>query len=97
MTISDYASQEQLSQAANRLTQLLEGKEIEAVRSVRAQVSGLDLELLDWVITEMNEATASGRPRSVPGWAGQCAGPTRIHRLGRGPPGLCMFWKNVRY
>jgi len=59
MTISDYASQEQLSQAANRLTQLLEGKEIEAVRSVRAQVSGLDLELLDWVITEMNEATAS--------------------------------------
>ncbi len=59
LTLSEYVPQAQLSTVANHLTGLYEGKEIESIRAGRNLLDGLDLEILDWVVEEMNETTAA--------------------------------------
>jgi heat-inducible transcriptional repressor len=57
LTSNEPIPQEQLSSIANRLTGLLEGKDIESIRALRGSVAGFELEGLEWVIDEMNEAS----------------------------------------
>ncbi len=59
ITASEAIPQEQLSNIALNLTNLLEGKDLESIRSQRAALDGFALEGLDWVIEEMNEASAA--------------------------------------
>jgi heat-inducible transcriptional repressor len=59
LTSNEQITQEQLSNIANRLTDLLEGKNLDTIRALRSTVDGQELEGLDWVIEEMNEASAT--------------------------------------
>jgi heat-inducible transcriptional repressor len=53
LTLSEPLSQEVLSNSATRLTADFQGKEIPAIQALRSQFSGLDQEVLDWVLEEM--------------------------------------------
>ena len=59
LTLTEYVPQPQLSEVANHLTVVYEGKEIESIRAGRNTHEGLELEILDWVAEEMNETTAA--------------------------------------
>jgi len=59
LAVSEYTAQDHLSACANRLTALLEGKNINAIRAGRAALVGLELEVLDWILDEMGETSAS--------------------------------------
>ncbi len=59
LTLQEPVSQEQLSAAADRLTRMLLDKNTEAIRAVRSQFSGLDQDLLGFVVEDMAQAVSS--------------------------------------
>jgi heat-inducible transcriptional repressor len=56
LTLSESVSQEQLSATADRLTRTLGDKNIDSMQAARAQFSGLDLDVLNWIIDDMRQA-----------------------------------------
>ncbi len=54
--LNERFSQEFLSMTANKLTHLYEGKDTNTIRSMRAQLQGLEREATDWLLTEMDQA-----------------------------------------
>ena len=56
LTLSEPVTQEQLSTSADRLTRALSDKNVEIMLSQRAQFSGLDLDMLDWMIDDIRQA-----------------------------------------
>lgn len=56
LTLSEPVTQEQLSTSADRLTRALSDKNVETMLSQRAQFSGLDLDMLDWMIDDIRQA-----------------------------------------
>src|SRR5512142_1339797 len=59
LTLAEPVSQEQLSAAADRLTHLLLEMSAGAIRSLRGQFSGLDLDIVDTIIDDMEQARTS--------------------------------------
>ena len=59
LTVNEYTAQDHLSAAANSLTALLEGKDINAIRAARGTLDGLELEVLDWILDEIGETSAA--------------------------------------
>jgi len=59
LTVTEYTAQDHLSAAANSLTALLEGKDINAIRAARGTLDGLELEVLDWILDEIGETSAA--------------------------------------
>ncbi|HSV85674.1 MAG TPA: heat-inducible transcriptional repressor HrcA, partial [Levilinea sp.] len=53
MLLDEPVSQEQLSQTANRITNLFQGKDGDSIRTVSSSLQGLDKEITGWLITEM--------------------------------------------
>jgi heat-inducible transcriptional repressor len=56
LTLAEPVAQEHLSASAARLTQLLLEKTAGAIRGLRGQVSGLDLEIVDYIVEDMDQA-----------------------------------------
>jgi heat-inducible transcriptional repressor len=56
LTLSEPVGQEQLSSAADKLTRELTEKSVEMLRSLKVNYSGLDFDILSWVIEEMDRA-----------------------------------------
>lgn len=56
LTLPEPVSQDQLSAAADRLTRALVEKDVEGIRALRGQFSGLDQDLLDDVVEDMLQA-----------------------------------------
>lgn len=56
LTLAEPVAQEQLSTSAARLTHLLLEKNASAIRGLRGQVSGLDLEIVDYIVEDMDQA-----------------------------------------
>jgi heat-inducible transcriptional repressor len=56
LSLSEPSPQESLSMTANKLTHLFEGKDTESIRLQRSQLSGLEQEATDWILTEMDQA-----------------------------------------
>ncbi len=54
--LNERFSQEFLSTMANKLTHLYESKDTDTIRSMRAQMQGLEREATDWILTEMDQA-----------------------------------------
>jgi heat-inducible transcriptional repressor len=54
--LNERFSQEFLSAMANKLTHLYESKDTDTIRSMRAQMQGLEREATDWILTEMDQA-----------------------------------------
>ena len=54
--LNERFSQEFLSMTANKLTHLYESKDTDTIRSMRAQMQGLEREATDWILTEMDQA-----------------------------------------
>ncbi len=59
LTLGEPVSQEQLSAAADRLTHILLEKSASAIRSLRGQFSGLDLDIVDPIVDDMEQARTS--------------------------------------
>jgi heat-inducible transcriptional repressor len=53
MTLTDSVPQEQLSLAANTVTQMMSGKDYHAIFNLRSQMSGLELEVVDWILEDI--------------------------------------------
>ncbi len=53
ITLDEPVSQEQLSESSRRLTHTIQGKDIASVKAVQSQYSGLDQDILRFVIKEM--------------------------------------------
>lgn len=58
-TLSEPVTQEQLSQSAERITQFLQTLEIDEIRARRNQFSGLDAEMVDWMVQDMVQAESA--------------------------------------
>ena len=56
LTLAEPVTQEQLSSAAHNLTRVLVDKNIDLFPSLRGQFSGLELDVLDWLIEDMRQA-----------------------------------------
>ena len=56
MTLSEPVPQEHLSGTADRLTRALAEMTVDVLRSLRVQFSGLDLDVLNWVIEDLQQA-----------------------------------------
>ncbi len=56
MTLPEPVTQDQLSATAFRLTANLQEKDSRSIRALRSDYSGLDLDILDWVLEDMEEA-----------------------------------------
>lgn len=56
LTLPEPVQQEQLSETAARVTQLLQGKTADEVTKMRGQLHGLDEDVVDWVVEDMNQA-----------------------------------------
>jgi heat-inducible transcriptional repressor len=56
LTIAEPVSQEQLSTTAQRLTHILLEKNGGAIRAIRAQLNGLDLEIANCIVEDMEQA-----------------------------------------
>ncbi len=59
LTLDEPVSQEQLSQCADRLTQLFQAQESDAIRPRQSQLSGLDADVVDQVISVLTETDAA--------------------------------------
>ena len=59
MTLSEPVSQEQLSAAADRLTHSLDDKTVDSIRALRSDYTGLDLDVLTWILSDMEQARSS--------------------------------------
>lgn len=55
LTLSESVSQEQLSATADRLTRMLGDKNVDSMQAARVQFSGLDLDVLNWIIDDMRQ------------------------------------------
>ncbi len=58
MTLNEPVPQEQLSATADRLTQILQSRDVAYIQSIRAQFSGLELEVVDWVLEDALRSNA---------------------------------------
>ena len=58
VTLNEPVPQELLSDASHRLTQLVQGKDISTIKSVQSQQSGLDYDMLGWVVKELEQIDA---------------------------------------
>jgi heat-inducible transcriptional repressor len=56
ITLPEPVSQEALSGTADRLTRQLLEKDLDAIRGTRGQLSGLDLDIADYVVEDMQQA-----------------------------------------
>lgn len=56
LALNERFAQDYLSMTANKLTHLFEGKDADTIRSLRAQLQGLEREATDWILTEMDQA-----------------------------------------
>jgi len=56
ITLPEPVSQELLSSTADRLTRLLLDKDLESIRGARGQMSGLDLDITNYLIEDMQQA-----------------------------------------
>jgi heat-inducible transcriptional repressor len=56
LSLNEPTPQESLSMTANKLTHLFEGKDTESIRLLRSQLAGMELEAIDWILTEMDQA-----------------------------------------
>lgn len=59
LTLDEPVNQEQLSQCADRLTQVFQSADSEAARARKAQLGGLDAAVAEYVIAELVEADAA--------------------------------------
>jgi heat-inducible transcriptional repressor len=55
-SLNDHYTQEMLSTVANKLTHLFESKDAETIRSMRGMLQDLELEAIEWILTEMDQA-----------------------------------------
>jgi heat-inducible transcriptional repressor len=62
LLLDEPVPQEQLSQTADQITNLFQGKDVDSVRSISTQLQGLEKEITGWLIAEMTqtESLASG-------------------------------------
>ena len=58
MTLDEHVVQEQLSATADRITQILEGKDAVYIQSIRNQFNGLEQEVVDWVLEDALRSNA---------------------------------------
>jgi heat-inducible transcriptional repressor len=56
LNVNELLEQEALSLIANKLTHLFVGLNAHTIRSLRPQLVGLDLDVTDWILTEMDQA-----------------------------------------
>ncbi len=59
LTLAEPVAQEQLSAAASRLTGLLLEKNASAIRALRGQLSGLEMDIVDYIVEDMDQARSS--------------------------------------
>lgn len=55
LILNEPVGQDQLSQAAHRITTLYYGKDAEQIRALRSLVEGLEADVLEWVLEEMEQ------------------------------------------
>jgi len=58
MTLDEPVLQEQLSAIADRITQILQGKDAIYIQSIRTQYNGLEQEVVDWVLEDALRSNA---------------------------------------
>ena len=58
LSLNEPVAQELLSHSADRLTQLFQGLDVESIRARGSQLSGLDADVIGWVIEDMVEANS---------------------------------------
>ncbi len=58
MTSIEPLSQEVLSLAANRLTNMFQGQDVQSIQVLRSQMQGFDQEVVDWIIDDMKQGNA---------------------------------------
>ena len=58
VTMHEPVSQEQLSQAAARLTGLFQGKDAHSIQAARTQMQGLEADVSAWLVEEMSQTDA---------------------------------------
>jgi heat-inducible transcriptional repressor len=58
MSLSEPVPQDMLSMTAERITHLCQGQDVRAIQANRSQLSGLDLDVVDWVIEDFNIQSA---------------------------------------
>jgi heat-inducible transcriptional repressor len=56
ITLTEPVQQERLSETAARMTQLLQGKTAEEVKKARNRLQGLDQDVVNWIVEDMNQA-----------------------------------------
>ncbi len=59
LTLAEPVAQEQLSSAAARLTNVLLEKNAGAIRALRGQLGGLELDIVDYIVEDMDQARTS--------------------------------------
>jgi heat-inducible transcriptional repressor len=59
LTLAEPVAQEQLSAAASRLTNVLVEKNSSAIHALRGQLSGLELDIVDYIVEDMEQARSS--------------------------------------
>jgi heat-inducible transcriptional repressor len=55
LLLDEPVTQELLSQTADRITTLFQGKDVDSIRANASQLQGLDKEIAGWLIAEMNQ------------------------------------------
>jgi heat-inducible transcriptional repressor len=62
LLLDEPVSQEQLSQVAEQVTNMYQGKDVESIRVASSQLQGLEKDITNWLLTEMTqtETLASG-------------------------------------
>lgn len=60
VTVNEPVTQELLSTTAHHMTNLFEGKSAAEIQALRPQLQGLDAEIINWLVEEMNKADTLG-------------------------------------
>jgi heat-inducible transcriptional repressor len=60
VTLNEPITQEVLSITAQRLNTLFEGKDTNDILALRSQLQGMDIEIINWLVEEMNQADSQG-------------------------------------
>ncbi len=60
VTLNEPVTQEVLSITAQRLNTLFEGKDTNDILALRSQLQGMDIEIINWLVEEMNQADSQG-------------------------------------
>lgn len=58
-SLAEPVTQDQLSQSSERITQLFHGADVIEIRTRMSQLQGLDLDVINWVMDDMNQADAA--------------------------------------